>query len=1316
MTKFRIITLTLLLAIVLPGSAINPYRRYDAKNGLSDNSVKDICQDGKGYMWFATKDGFNRFNGYRFDVYGSSLSGEHLNIDVIRPHADGVRIWLGCTEALMLFDPHSESLTRFDAHSSEGVEIPNCNCLLYDLLGDLWIGTDVGLFRWDERIGRLFHYNLEDRSGGTCQYIQTIFEDNAGEIWVGTAVGLYRYHRRSDSFGKNAMPKPESSLSGDNKVTAIVQADEGRLLIGMQNGYLGQFDIAANRFTEFPAFDADGNKLEVTRIHTIFRRFMNRFMVGSDSGFFFLDLTDGTWSVSGDDLADESIYRCFRDREGGIWIGTYFCGVNYLSPRQDEILWYYDDGRPESLDGNAVSQFCEDSRGNLWIATENGGLNHFDLRNRKFTNHTAKSHNNLHALCIDGDDLWIGTFSKGLDRMDLRTGKVVNYRNIPGDSTSLCNDYVYVVFKAADGTLYVGTMAGMCTLDQRRDRFSKVGITANSFIYDIAEDSEGTIWIASKVSGIYRYSPRNASWKNYRHNVQDPRSPADDKYIRVYVDTGGQVWFCGESAGICRYDPSTDGFENFGVADNLPNGIYYGLLDDNAGNLWLSSNQGIIKYNPQLRTCVRYTTEDGLQSNQFNFRSSHKTRNGLFFFGGINGFNFFSPFNISMNKVKPEVMISSVSIHRADRFSVSSEQVPIPDGELKVSSKTISVDVNFECLSYVAPGQNRYAWKLDGLSSDWVHTDQHSVSFMKLPAGRYVFRVRGCNNDGYWSETTRNLVITVQPHPLASPLAKSVYLVLFLLLVGGVVRVILRRQDEKREKELIQAKMTFFTQVAHEVKTPVTLIKSPLERIIETGKWNGEVAANLHIMKRNVDRLLELIRQLLDFRKVDSEGFRLSLRETDVSRLVEETVARFRSADAGIKIATHGPDTHVRFQLDGEAFTKILSNLFTNALKYARSSVDVTLHVANDCGGRMLRLSVSDDGAGIPPRIREKVFDLFYQKNPDSGKGFGIGLSLVKLLVEKHEGRVFVNRHRAEGCELTVEIPERRSEAICETTAVAESGPARGGGNPGTTDDKPQKSKTLRIMIVEDTPDLRAFLVKNFEDSYGVLSAGNGVEALALLEHHSCDLIISDALMPEMDGFELLAKVRNDEMLCHIPFILLSVIDSVDSKIRGLDYGADVYIEKPFSLGYVRATVESLLENRKRAFRHFASRPNFQYEKGDMSRNDRRWLDKLTGIIRENLTCETLSVDLLVEKMALSRSSLQRKLKGLTGTSPNEYIQLVRLKTAAQLLGKGEYRISEVCYLTGFSSMSWFAKCFTRQFGMRPKDFIRHGQEEKQHP
>lgn len=1317
MTKFYISLLTLLLGTTLQTAAINPYRRYDVRSGLSDNSVKDICQDKNGYMWFATKDGFNRFNGYRFDVFGSSLTGNLLNIDVICPHSDGIRIWLGCTHALMLFDPRDESLRKFSVKSNEGTEIENCNSLFYDQDGYLWIGSNCGLFRWDENYGILTRSELTDLNGENCKYIRSIFGYNPGEIWVGTTSGLFRNEpgNGAETFRIVLRPKPESTLMGDNEITAIMQSEEGRLLTGTQNGLLTEFDPLTGAVRQYPAHDTTGKQLSVTRIHTIYRKSANFYIIGSDSGLFYFNRLDGSWTPSGDDLANESVYKCFKDREGGIWIGTFFCGVNYLSPRQDEIKWYYDDGHPESLKGNAVSQFCEDPAGNLWIATENGGLNYFDVRKNTFVDYTAKSHNNLHALYLDGEELWIGTFSRGLDRMNIRTGRVVNYRNIPEDSTSLCNDYIYVIFKARSGLLYVGTMGGLSLLDERTGRFTQVRELGNHFIYDIAEDNDGNIWVASRVNGIYRYSPKTGTWKNYRHNSHDPESPPGDQFIRVHIDSEGRIWFCGESDGICLYKPETDGFERFGIQEGLPNSIYYGMLDDGAGNLWLSSNQGIIRYNPELRTYIRYTTEDGFQSNQFNFRSSLKARNGTFYFGGINGFNQFSPFNISVNKVKPNIAISSVCMHGSNKVSTSSEHRMIPGQSLEVPSETISLDINFECLSFVAPGQNRYAWKLEGLNDDWVYTDQHSVSFMKLPAGHYTFSVMGCNNDGYWSTTTCDLKLGIQPHPFLSPLAKALYLLLALLFIILIVKAILKRQGERKEKKLIEAKMEFFTQIVHEIKTPVSLIKSPLEHVIETGHWNTDVAANLTIMKRNVDRLLELIRQLLDFRKIGDEGFRLKCTDTDISLLVEETVSRFRTSAGEISIETRLPETPMIFHVDSEAMTKILSNLLANALKYTRSSILVTLTDRSESRGgvreRRFRLAVRDDGPGIPAASRKKVFEAFYQENPVRGQGVGIGLSLVKLLVEKHNGKVAINDGEAEsGCELMIEIPDIH-ETVSEQTSPQQTA-AKANSLPAEEDTTPSKQHC--IMIVEDTSDMREFLVKNFEDSYEVLPARNGLEALEILRKHACDLIISDILMPEMDGYELLIRIRQDELLCHIPFILLSAIDSIDSKIKGLESGADAYIEKPFSLNYVRATAESLLENRERVFRHFASIPNLQYEKDTLGTSDRIWLDKLTGIISENLTNEALSVDLLVERMALSRSSLQRKLKGLTGASPNKYIQLVRLKTAAQLLRKGELRINEICYLTGFSSMSWFAKCFSKQFGMRPKEYMKQSQSEPQ--
>ena len=524
----------------------NPYRRYDIRSGLPDNSVKDICQDSRGYMWFATKDGFCRFDGHEFDTYGSSISGSHLNIDAICPHIDGKHIWLGCTDILMIFNPDTAELKPFSCKSQDGKQIRCCISLEYDITGDLWIGTDNGVYRWDETSGKLTRYRLTD---SPTVYVKDLLHDTKNNIWAGTDCGLYVYDRLTDSFD---LVRLNSDMKYD--ISAITQSADNRLLLGTQTGILAELDIQSGRLTEYPATDTSGHLLPVTRIHSIFRKKGDVYLIGSDTGLFTFDRQTGEWLASRDILADDSIYKFFRDREGGLWTGTYFSGVNYLSPRQDEIQWFYDDGRPGSLNGNAVSEFCEDGNGNMWIATENGGLNFFEPSTGKITDYSHLSHNNLHALELDGDRLWIGTFSKGLDCLDLGTMEITRLHNIPGDSTSLCNNYIYAIHKSSEGTLYVGTMAGLCILDRKTGRFSKVPETGNSFIYDIAEDREGNIWVASKVDGIYRRSRGTGEWKHYRHDSKDPSSPMTDRYIRIYMDTSGDMWFCCESSGISRYN------------------------------------------------------------------------------------------------------------------------------------------------------------------------------------------------------------------------------------------------------------------------------------------------------------------------------------------------------------------------------------------------------------------------------------------------------------------------------------------------------------------------------------------------------------------------------------------------------------------------------------------------------------------------------------------------------------------------------------------------------------------------------------------
>lgn len=1301
----------------------NTYKKYDVRSGLSGNCVRSIFQDSIGYIWFATQDGLNRFNGIEFTSYGhSSENGEnnYMNIVTIYQHRDNKHIWVASTEKLYLFDSIHEEFFVFDKQTVDGVGINSPFGMVYDNDGQLWIGTSNGLFVYNEQkdILKRYLYSPPNPHSLPDNHVWVVYNDSFGTIWAGTKNGLAKYNRQTDNFSRY---KSEENIIGRpacNEIISLMESSEGELWAGTWYGGLARFNKENGQFYYY---FSEGDTLAIPRIRALFQRTANSFYLGSDDGFYTFNPTTGQCQLMNDEQTPKNVYTCYQDREGGIWIGTYFNGVNYLSPKYQDIEWYYSTGMENSLSGNVISQFCEAPDGNIWIATEDGGINLFNPKTKKFLDYPLKSSNpnigsNIHALLYHEGELWIGSFSKGLYIMNVQSGKTRNYRHNHSDPYSLPNDHVYSIYRTKDGNIYIGTLSGFCQYDSKNDSFRTLKQLDQIFVYDIIEDSHNNLWIASKRDGIWRYNRKTGKSYNYRHNPKDSTSPNSNWVIRVYIDQKQNLWFCTEGGGICRYNYEKDNFENFSTKENLPNTIIYGILNDLSGNYWLSSNSGLIHYELQNKRAKLYTTEDGLQSNQFNFRSSLQASDGKFYFGGVNGFNCFYPFKLSINKVKPTTSISAVYMHSPDDKISRSKRVPALNGKITIPYQVVSFDVIFESLSYVAPGKNLYAYKLDDIHKDWIYTDKHNVSFLNLPPGEYTFRVKSSNNDEYWSNDDCCLHIEVLPPPWKTIYAKILYLLILCGFAYLLIRFYTRKQqtvkyrkmkaiEQIKNQELFQAKITFFTQVAHEIKTPVSLIKAPLEAILETREWNSEVESNLSVIRKNTNRLMELIKQLLDFRKVDKEGYSLSFNQTDINGLVENVIERFRTISLeGISFSVSLPEKHLLYNVDQEALTKIVSNLLTNAMKYARTSIMVMLdeHLSSD--SRTLCLYIRDDGPGIPPDEYNKVFEPFYQAENASNKGVGvgIGLSLVRLLVEKHNGKVYINSNYTEGCEVCVEIPHLERSIPTDDFHIS------------TPDEEPAPDESIEpngysILIVEDTTDMLEFLAKNLGSSYTVHATSNGKEALICLEKTTVDLIISDIVMPQMDGFELLRSIRSDHMLCHIPFILLSALDSIDSKIAGLDYGADAYIEKPFSLSHLKATINNLLENRRMLFNHFTTVPNMSYDQTLMNKADVKWLNTINDIITRNFTNEEFTIDKLAEEMSISRSNLQRKLKGLSGMPPNDYIRLIRLKTAGELLRRGEYRINEVCYIVGFNNPSYFARCFQKQFGILPKDYVKQG-------
>ena len=1317
--KRRIIICAFLLIVACVQA--NIYRTYDVRSGMSGNCVRSIVQDSIGFMWFATQDGLNRFDGIEFTHYEKPSKNENeanLNIITLCLHSDNHHIWVASTEKLYLFDMLNETFSAFELPADDGKMVNSVFGMTYDNNGQLWIGTVNGLFVYNEQKSTLKHYLHSSTQPHTLPYnhVWTVYNDSFGTIWIGTKNGLAKYNARTDNF---TTFRSEGTSFGHpicNEILSLMESSQGKLWVGTWNGGLAQFNKETGSFNYH---FGEGDTLSIPRIRTLFQKSVNSFYIGSDDGLYTFDTNTSTCSLTDNEQIRKSIYSCYRDREGGIWIGSYFNGVSYLSPKHSDIEWYVSNGTKNGLSGNVISQFCEAPNGNIWIATEDGGLNLFNPKNGTFKSHFTPNfgYRNIHALLCDKDNIWIGSFSKGLYIWNTKTGNVKNYRYEKNNPQSIPNDHIYSILKTRDGTIYLGTLTGFCQYHPENDSFETIKELSHTFIYDMAEDRFGNLWLASKRDGIWRYEQKTHKLHNYRHSVNDNHSPCSNWVVRVYIDHKENLWFCTEGSGFCRYDYNTNSFINYTTRENLPNGIIYGILDDQSGNYWLSSNKGLIRYEPQTLKAQLYTIDDGLQSNQFNFRSSMEAHDGKFYFGGVNGFNCFYPFKLSVNKVKPTTSISAVYLHSADEQISQSKRIPVLSGEVTIPANAASFDVMFESLSYVAPTKNRYAYRLDGVHEKWIYTDKHYVSFLNLPPGKYTFWVKSSNNDGYWSEKGCCLSIEVLP-----PWWKTVYARLFYILVGcGLIfllckRYIRRQQniklrkindlEQSRKQELYQAKINFFTQVVHEIKTPLSLIKAPLEVVLEAKQWNADTQNNLLVIQKNTNRLMELVKQLLDFRKIDKEGYKLSFQPTNISELITDTVERFKgSSTNGLSFNISLPEHELIFNVDKEALTKIISNLLTNAMKYGHTSIAVKAYEKKDDNTRILHIKVADDGPGIPQEEQVKVFEPFYQTEYANKKsGVGIGLSLVKLLVEKHNGKVHVNPAYTAGCEICIEIPQ--SEAIISSAdnLLKET--------ENTTDEETNSAAPYTLLIVEDTKDMREFLVKNLGTAYHIYTASNGNEALSCLEHTAVDLIISDILMPEMNGFELLKAIRSDNMLCHIPFILLSAIDNIDTKIEGLDNGADAYIEKPFSLNHIKATINNLLENRHMLYKRFNSAPNMQYEEISNNKADMKWLETVNEIIINNFTNENFSIEKMAEDMDISRSNLQRKLKGLTGMPPNDYIRLIRLKTAGELLRKGEYRINEVCYIVGFNNPSYFARCFRKQFGILPKEYVHRKEEE----
>lgn len=1306
------------------------FKNLSVQNGLSQNTVNAILQDKQGFMWFGTKDGLNRYDGLSFRKFKhddrSQRSIGNNFITALYEDEKG-NIWVGTDVGLYIYYPEKDFFEHFTGLSAESTRIEHTvTAISGDNQGCVWVAVESqGLFCYDLEKRQLQNYTLKDFSFLTTN-VQTFVFDNSGTLWIGCyGDGLFYSKDRLKTLHPYLSPTENKETYANDVVISLVKGAYNCLYVGSLRGGVKELNLTSNKLHDLLLADEHGESVFCRELLVASD---NELWIASESGLYIYNLRLGKYvhlrsSINDPySLSDNAIYSLCKDREGGIWIGSYFGGVNYYPRFYTNFEKYYPKGTENGLHGKRVREFCQDNQGVLWIGTEDGGLNRFNPKTKTFSFFTpSNAFTNVHGLCLVNDYLWVGTFSKGVKVVDTRTGAIVKTYQKTDSPRSLIDNSVFSICRTTTGDIYLGTLFGLLRYNKQTDDFDRIPELNGKFVYDIKEDSGGNLWLATYANGAYCYNVSEKRWKNYLHDDNNPKSLPYDKVVSIFEDSHRQVWLTTQGGGFCRFHPETETFTSYNLADGLPNDVVYQIVEDKDGLFWLTTNNGLVCFQPTTGAMKVYTTSNGLLGDQFNYRSSFETEDGTIYLGSIDGFVAFNPKNFSENKLLPSIVITDFllfgkEVYVGEQGSPLEKSITFSD-ELVLQSNQNSFSFRLAALDFQAPKMSKIMYKLDGFDADWLTVGESPiVTYSNLRYGNYTFRVKVSNSDGVWNEEGITLSIHILPPFYFSIWAYFVYA---LLIVGCSVYTFLyfkrrsnrkhRRQMEKfeqeKEREVYHAKIDFFTNVAHEIRTPLTLIKGPLENIILKKEVDQETREDLDIMKQNTERLLNLTNQLLDFRKTESQEFRLNFVECNITEVLKETHRRFTSLakQKGLEFLLNVPAQDFYAHINREAFTKIVSNLLNNAVKYAETYVHIFLEVDNSEEKRKFHLRTINDGVVIPDEMKEEIFKPFVRFNEkDDGRvtaGTGIGLALSRSLAELHQGSLVMLEGEEVNCfYLTLPVVQNTTIKLAsEVTAGVES---------VIEAHTEQAEDRATVLIVEDNPDMLAFVARQLADSYAVLTAANGSEALEILDGHYVSLVISDVVMPVMDGFELCKKIKSDLTYSHIPVILLTAQTNIQSKIEGMELGADAYIEKPFSVEYLHACVSNLIQNREKLRQAFAQSPFMAANTMALTKADEEFIQKLNEVIQMNLSNPDFCMENMADGMNMSRSNFYRKIKGVLDLSPNEYLRLERLKKAAQLLKEGENRINEICYTVGFNSPSYFSKCFQKQFGVSPKDFV----------
>ncbi len=1319
---------------------------------LTNKEVQSVYQDRDGYIWISTRNGLFQYDGYSVTTYKSNLYTPDLlnsnNINCVAEDGEH-RLWIGTAKGLNVLDKRTGEIKQIETQGLKDNKVVN---ILVSRNNRVFFATDAGLYEYLRETDTFLLYN-QTNTGNVMPIVtvRSLMEDARGDIWIGTwSQGLYRYEYRTGKFYKYP------PMNQQNSAHVVFQDSRGDIWVGTwRSGVQKLINPYQPEFTTWQTFlhnEEDEHSISDNIIYALNEDPYNHTLwVGTRRGLSVLPLIDNPEfhfqnyypDYSSTSLNSDELTSLVIDRQGVMWIGMIGGGINKVHIRKSD---FNGDDFAMKLNTSSVRSLIKDDEGNLWMGIGSYGLAMQD-KNGKLTRYTQMPMFNryatiptVEAICQHSTtkEIWFAAYNTGIYVINKTASHQKVHQYTPRNVSWLPSGLVFDIHEDAQQDLWFATARGVSKLSMKGEfkRFDSQIIEGENLqmqdleIRHLTESTEQEIWAATNGNGVLCMKPDNHSYKLYLYSVENGKLNNNQGNC-IFTDSKGRIWSGMGGSGLNLYDRLTDTFLPVHARWNLPGDAVLSIEESKDGTLWLGTNAGLIRLDVSddltSHAFRLYTTADGLQGNIFNRGASFADADGQLFFGGHGGYNCFYPEALSEDTYAVPVMITDFKIFNRSWNSLPVEErqqisplAPPYAKQIELNHKQNNFSIEFSAMSYIKPERNHYAYRLDGFEEEWQYANatKRFAYYNNLQPGNYTFQLRAAGSNGIWNGEVRILKITILPPPWATWWAYTLYLLAAILLIGFVYRTVHNRirmrnalrfkeMEKNQLEELNHAKLQFFTNITHELLTPLTIISASVDELKQIAPSYKE---QYGVMNTNINRLIRLLQQILEFRKTETGNLKLRVSLGDLSQFIQRSVNGFvpllKKKQIDFQITAVPPPKDVYF--DTDKLDKILYNLLSNAAKYNHPGGKVEISLVFS-GEGMARLTVKDNGAGISKEAQKELFKRFYEGDYRKFKtiGTGIGLSLVRDLVMLHHGSIEVESEEGKGTAFIVTFPIERTayseEEIDDTLPII----SEEENLPMATEEHDEDELKHSILLVEDNEELLQLMVKLLSKEYLIHTAADGKVAWEIVCNEEIELVVSDVMMPEMDGIELCKQIKNNIETSHIPIILLTAKNKEEDQVEAYESGADGFIGKPFNLSVLHARISNLLKARERLNREFKKQLVFEAKELNFTSIDEEFLQRAIDCVNRHIDDATFDQTQLLEELHTTKSTFFRKLKSLTGLSYSSFIRNIRMKAACRIMEENQHiRISELAYAVGYSDPRYFSSCFKKEFGMLPSEYM----------